>query len=91
MSDTSFNSVVYRNKYSKDHYDRITICVPAGTKVRMQERAAELGLISKGRPSVTAYLYGLYHQDVMNRVTVNQINTTIIEMGRGPDVARGGG
>ena len=76
MSDTPFNSVVYRNQYSRNHYDRITICVPVGTKERMQERAAELGLISKGRPSVTAYLYGLYQQDIGNRVAIDLANTT---------------
>lgn len=64
MSDTPFDSVSYQNEYIRNHYDRITIIFPRGTKQRMQNRAAELGYISKGKPSISAYLYHLYQQDV---------------------------
>ena len=70
-----FDSVAYRNQYAKQKYDRLSICFPAGTKKLMLERAEELGYISKGRPSITAYLFALYQADVRSKVAVNQANT----------------
>lgn len=57
-------SVTYRNNYTRNHYDRLTICFPVGTKKHMQERAKELGCITNGQPSISAYLYHLHQQDV---------------------------
>ena len=71
----SFDSVAYRNQYAKRKYDRLSICFPAGTKKLMLERAEELGYISKGKPSITAYLFGLYQADIRCNVTINLSNT----------------
>lgn len=70
-----FDSVSYRNEYTKEKYDRMTIIVPKGTKSKMQARAAELGYITKGKPSVASYLYHLYQADVRVNATINLTTT----------------
>lgn len=70
-----FDSVAYRNEYAKEKYDRMTIIFPKGTKNKMSARAAELGYITKGKPSVASYLYHLYQADVQVEATINLINT----------------
>ena len=71
-----FNPVAYRNEYVREHYDRLSILLPKGTKKLMLARAAELGYINRGKPSITAYLLGLYQQDVQTKEAVNLVNTT---------------
>lgn len=70
-----FNPVAYRNEYVREHYDRLSILLPKGTKKLMMARAAELGYINKGKPSITAYLLGLYQNDVQTKATVNMTTT----------------
>ena len=73
----TFDPVTYRNEYVRNHYDRLNILLPKGTKELMLARAAELGYINRGKPSITAYLLGLYQKDVQTKVTVNA--TTAVE------------
>lgn len=63
-----FDSVAYKNNYTRNHYDRLTVCFPVGTKQHMQERAQELGCITNGQPSISAYLYHLHQQDVQQKI-----------------------
>lgn len=63
-----FDSVAYKNTYTKSHYDRLTVCFPIGTKQRMQERAKELGCITNGSPSISAYLYYLHQMDLQRKI-----------------------
>lgn len=71
-----FDPVTYRNEYVRNHYDRLNILLPKGTKKLMLARAAELGYINKGKPSITAYLLGLYQKDVQTKETIDLVNTT---------------
>lgn len=52
MSKTSAD---VKNRYNAKAYDRIALCVPKGTKVKWQERAAALGL------SLNAYIRTCVH------------------------------
>ena len=70
-----FDPVTYRNEYVRNHYDRLNILLPKSTKKLMLARAAELGYVNKGKPSITAYLLGLYQNDVQTKVTVNMTTT----------------
>lgn len=68
-----FNSVTYRNNYNRTHYDIVRLSFPAGTKQQMLQRAEEIGCITKGKPSISSYLYHLYMEDI--RATIDQANT----------------
>lgn len=46
----SFNQIKYQNQYNKDKYDRITIMVPKGNKIILQEYAKQSNL------SLNAYI-----------------------------------
>lgn len=70
-----FDSVKYKNEYAKTHYDQILLNFPKGSKQRMQKRAAELGCISKGKPSISAYMYRLYQQDILNHLLDNYVES----------------
>lgn len=48
--EVKFDQIAYNNAYSKDHYDKITIVVPKGTKGKFKETAKKSGL------SVTQYI-----------------------------------
>ena len=74
MKRESFDSVEYRNQYAREHYDRIYLCMPKGTKELMLRRASELGYENKGKPSIAAYIYHLFREDI--NVTANITNAT---------------
>ena len=59
-----FNPAKYKNQYARDHYDRLYINLPKGTKEQMRTRALELGYMDKGKPSISAYIYNLFRQDM---------------------------
>ena len=46
----SFNQIKYQNQYNKNKYDRITIMVPKGNKIILQEYAKQSNL------SLNAYI-----------------------------------
>ena len=70
MKKESFNSVEYRNQYAREHYDRIYLCMPKGTKELMLRRASELEYENKGKPSIAAYIYHLFQQDELSSCNV---------------------
>lgn len=53
--DRSQKGADYRNAYGKDHYERIEILVPIGTKDRIKAYADRNGL------TVTQYIMRLIH------------------------------
>lgn len=53
-----FNANDYKNKFSKENYDRITILVPKGQKDVIKEKASELNV------SVNEYINSLIRKDM---------------------------
>lgn len=48
--EVKFDQIAYNNAYAKEHYDKITIVVPKGTKGKFKDAAKESKL------SVTQYI-----------------------------------
>lgn len=55
-----FDQIKYISEYNKQHYDSITIRLPAGSKSEIKEKAAARGL------SVAAYLWKLVQEDIIH-------------------------
>ncbi|MCR5609446.1 MAG: hypothetical protein K6G26_10330 [Lachnospiraceae bacterium] len=53
-----FNANDYKNKFSKENYDRITILVPKGQKDVIKKKASELNV------SVNEYINSLIRKDM---------------------------
>lgn len=51
------NRTEYKNKHSKEHYDRINLAVPKGMKEVIKNLASDKGM------SISAYLQDLIRQD----------------------------
>ena len=48
--EVKFDRMKYNSDYTKEHYERITVLVPNGTKSSIQKRAADAGM------SMTQYM-----------------------------------
>lgn len=53
-----FNATDYKNQFSKENYDRITILVPKGQKDVIKKKASELNV------SVNEYINSLIRKDM---------------------------
>lgn len=53
-----FDQNKYTNEFKKEHYDRITVLVPKGTKARWKAAAQRRG------KSLSAYVFDLVKKDI---------------------------
>ena len=57
MSEKEFNPVKYRNNYDREHYDKILLSFPKGSKELIKEKAKAAG------KSVSQYVLDLVKND----------------------------
>ncbi len=56
------NKTAYKNKFNREHYDRIHLAVPKGMKSIFKSLASQKGM------SVNAYVISLVQQDKMSMI-----------------------
>lgn len=57
MAEEKFNPVKYRNDYDKEHYDKMLLSFPKGTKEVIKAKAKEAG------KSISQYVLDLVNAD----------------------------
>ena len=57
MSEKEFNPVKYRNNYDREHYDKMLLSFPKGTKELIKEKAKASG------KSDSQYVLDLFKND----------------------------
>jgi hypothetical protein len=58
----------YQNEHLKEHYDRINLLVPKGSKELIKDAAEQENLFNKaGRPNLSAYIYHLIKKDMEDK------------------------
>lgn len=73
MKEKKFDQIKYNNDYNKNHYDRINMIFPPGTKEILKARAAAQGI------SISAYVRQLIENDPHAPVKDYAINTDGLE------------
>ena len=56
-----FDKVKYNNDYNKDHYDRVNLLVPKGTKTRWKQAAQIQG------KNLSAFVFDLVEADIQSK------------------------
>mgnify|MGYP002471002992 CR=1 FL=1 len=72
-SGVFMNRTAYKNRYIKEHYDRINLVIPKGEKDRIKKICSEIGA------SVNEYLYMLVCSDLADGTSRMAAEHTLYE------------